>query len=96
MEAHGFVPGPAYDRRSILPGHKRRRRIFRKVGSFEKGYEFDAVVLDDSTLRHPQELSVRERLERIIYLGDDRHIAAKYIGGRQVMSRELTCVSGKD
>ena len=53
-------------------------------------------MLDDSTLRHPQELSVRERLERIIYLGDDRHIAAKYIGGRQVMSRELTCVSGKD
>ena len=70
--------------------------FFGKVGSFEKGYEFDAVVLDDSTLRHPQELSVRERLERIIYLGDDRHIAAKYIGGRQVMSRELTCVSGKD
>lgn len=70
--------------------------FFGKVGSFEKGYEFDAVVLDDSTLRHPQELSVRERLERMIYLGDDRHIAAKYIGGRQVMSRELTCVSGKD
>ena len=61
-----------------------------------EAHGFVPVVLDDSALRHPRELSVRERLERIIYLGDDRHIAAKYIGGRQVMSRELTCVSGKD
>ncbi len=59
--------------------------FFGKVGSFERGYEFDAVVLDDSTLRHPQKLSVRERLERMIYLGDDRHVSAKYIGGRKVM-----------
>ena len=29
--------------------------FFGKVGAFEKGYEFDAVVIDDSNLRHPQE-----------------------------------------
>lgn len=58
--------------------------FFGKVGSFEEGFAFDAVVMDDSTLCHPQELTVRERLERLIYLADDRHVAAKYIAGRKV------------
>ena len=30
--------------------------FFGKVGSFEEGYEFDAVVIEDATIRHPQEL----------------------------------------
>lgn len=56
--------------------------FFGKVGSFEKGYEFDAVVLDDSVMPHPQPLTVAERLERAVYLGLDRDgIRAKYIGG---------------
>lgn len=55
--------------------------FFGKVGSFESGYEFDAVVLDDSSIKHPRELSVRERLERLIYLAEDRHIAAKFVNG---------------
>ena len=58
--------------------------FFGKVGSFEKGYEFDAVILDDSSLKHPQPLSVKERLERMIYLAEDRHIVAKYIEGKKV------------
>ena len=58
--------------------------FFGKVGSFEAGYEFDAVVLDDSALDHPQELSVRARLERCFYLADDRQIAAKYVRGRRL------------
>ena len=37
--------------------------FFGKVGSFEAGYEFDAVVIDDSSLKHPQELTVKDRLE---------------------------------
>ena len=53
--------------------------FFGKVGTFEKGYEFDAVVLDDSSLRHPQELTVKERLERMIYLADDRNVVAKSV-----------------
>lgn len=36
--------------------------FFGKVGSFLEGYEFDALILDDSSLRHPQHLSARERL----------------------------------
>ena len=59
--------------------------FFGKVGSFEPGYEFDAVILDDSRLKHPQELDVKKRLERMIYLSDDREIKAKYVKGNQVL-----------
>ena len=58
--------------------------FFGKVGSFEKGYEFDAVVLDDSRLKHPQPLDVRSRLERMIYLADEREIRAKYVRGKEI------------
>lgn len=59
-------------------------KFFGEVGSFEKGYEFDAVVLDDERLEYPQELDVKSRLARIVYLSDDREIKAKYIRGRQI------------
>ncbi len=55
--------------------------FFGKVGSFADGYEFDAIVLDDTELDHPQELSLRARFERALYLSDDRHIAAKFVRG---------------
>lgn len=58
--------------------------FFGKVGSFEPGYEFDMLVLDDSGLPHPQELDVKDRLERFIYLSDERHIAGKYVAGRKL------------
>ncbi|MEG2166222.1 MAG: amidohydrolase family protein, partial [Ruthenibacterium sp.] len=58
--------------------------FFGKVGSFEAGYEFDAVVLDDENLRHPQEMSIADRLERIMNLADDRNIYAKYVAGVSV------------
>lgn len=63
--------------------------FFGKVGSFEKGYEFDALVLDDSNLRHPQQLTARERLERFVYLSDDRNITEKYISGNIITSNTL-------
>lgn len=55
--------------------------FFGKVGSFEEGYEFDALVIDDSELNHDN-YSLLQRLERFVYLGDDRHIAARYCQGR--------------
>lgn len=58
--------------------------FFGKVGSFEEGYEFDALVLDDENLPHPQELTLKERIERIVYLGDDRNVKSKYVAGRLV------------
>lgn len=58
--------------------------FFGKVGSFEEGYEFDAVVLDDKNLKHPQPLTLRERLERLIYLAEDQNICSKYVAGRKL------------
>lgn len=65
-------------------GTKGGGAFFGKVGSFEEGYEFDAVVLDDSSLRTPMELTPIQRLERVIYLSDDRVAAAKYVAGQLV------------
>lgn len=58
--------------------------FFGKVGSFEDGYEFDAIVLDDADLDHPQELNLRARFERALYLSDDRQIAAKFVRGNRL------------
>lgn len=58
--------------------------FFGKAGSFEPGYEFDAVVLDDARLAHPQKLDVRSRLERMIYLADEREVSAKYVKGKEI------------
>lgn len=58
--------------------------FFGKVGSFEEGFEFDAVILDDTTLPHPQEMTVRERFERMIYLSDERHVVSKFVRGNQL------------
>ncbi|MDK2807454.1 MAG: guanine deaminase [Clostridiales bacterium] len=58
--------------------------FFGKVGSFLEGYEMDVVILDDSSLKHPQPLDLRQRLERIIYLGDDRNIVGKFVSGTKL------------
>ena len=58
--------------------------FFGSVGSFLDGYEFDAVVLDDAPLDHPQALSVRARLERAAYLADDRNLTAKFVAGEKI------------
>lgn len=59
--------------------------FFGKAGSYERNYEFDAVVLDDSSVPHPGKLSLTERLERAVYLGlDQSGILAKYVRGSQV------------
>ena len=57
--------------------------FFGKVGSFEPGYEFDALVIDDSVL-HPDEYSLLHRLERYIYVGDDRQIVHRFCRGQEV------------
>ena len=60
--------------------------FFGKVGSFEAGYEFDAIIMDDSVLPHPQSLTLAERAERAVYLGlDGKNITAKFVAGRKVL-----------
>lgn len=58
--------------------------FFGKVGSFEAGYEFDAVILDDTNLPCPLSLTPRERLERLVYLSDNRNITGKYVSGTKL------------
>lgn len=60
--------------------------FFGKVGSFESDYEFDAVVIDDSVLPHPQELTVYERLQRAVYLNADcKGLFAKFVKGKKII-----------
>lgn len=54
--------------------------FFGKVGSFEKGYDFDALIIDDSNLSF-DDYTLLERLEKFIYLGDDRNILHRYVNG---------------
>ena len=57
--------------------------FFGQVGSFEPGYEFDALVIDDRDLNHDN-YSLLERLERFIYLGDDRQIERRFCRGKEI------------
>ena len=57
--------------------------FFGRVGSFEPGYEFDALVIDDSSLNHGN-YTLTQRLERFIYVGDDRHIAVRFCRGQEI------------
>lgn len=59
--------------------------FFGNVGSFEKGYEFDAVILDDSEIPNQAGLTIPERLERFIYLNQEKDVKAKYVAGKQVL-----------
>ena len=54
--------------------------FFGKVGSFEPGYEFDALLIDDSYLNYDN-YTLPQRLERYIYLGDDRDIKRRFCRG---------------
>ena len=57
--------------------------FFGRVGSFEPGYEFDALIIDDSDLNHDN-YSLLERMERYIYLGDDRQIIHRFCRGSRL------------
>ena len=57
--------------------------FFGKVGSFEAGYEFDALVIDDHELNHDN-YSLLHRLERYVYLGDDRQITHRFCRGKEI------------
>ncbi|MGB4660663.1 MAG: amidohydrolase family protein [Mobilitalea sp.] len=60
-------------------------KFFGNVGSFEPEFEFDAVVIDDSSLSiHAKDFTLPERLERVIHCSDDRNIIARYTAGSQM------------
>ena len=61
-------------------GTKGGGAFFGRTGSFEKGYMFDALVVEDEPMV-AERYSVEDRLEKFIYTGDDRNILARYVEG---------------
>ena len=57
--------------------------FFGKVGSFEKDYAFDALVIDDSDLKD-LDINPKERLEKVIYMGEDKHIVKRFLEGNLI------------
>ena len=62
-------------------------KYFGKVGTFKDGYDFDAVVIDDSKMYSMRDMSVRERIERMVYNDADAIITDKYVRGSKIYSR---------
>lgn len=58
--------------------------FFGKVGSFEEGYSADFLVIDDKSLEDSNERNVRQRLQRFLYIGDDRNIKSVYVNGKLI------------
>ena len=59
--------------------------FFGKVGSFEAGYEFDALVIDDSDLCMDNSLDIPQRIQRDVYLEADRnYLRAKFVRGSEI------------
>ena len=57
--------------------------VFGKVGAFDAGYIFNALVIDGiEDAGHP--MSPEQRLERFCYAGDDRNIIARYLNGKKM------------
>ena len=63
-------------------------KLFGKVGSFDKGYEADIVVYDDSNLKAPYKMSLQERFERLLYLGGTDNVISKYVSGEKIYDRK--------
>ena len=57
--------------------------FFGKVGTFENEYEFDAIVLDESTIPSARKYNDKERLERFIYHKNSK-IESKFIRGNKI------------
>ncbi|WBW49615.1 amidohydrolase family protein [Peptoniphilus equinus] len=57
--------------------------FFGQVGSFKDGYEFDAIVIDDEEFR-TDDLSLHQRVERIVYCADASHLTHKFVKGKQL------------
>lgn len=65
-------------------GTKGGGSFFGKVGSFETGYEFDAVVIDDAPPKHFSGITLKERLEKLVYLSNGREVSHKFVSGKQI------------
>ena len=58
--------------------------FFGRVGSFDAGFEFDALVIDDFDAESQRELTDEERLFRSFYLHHECKIKDKYVRGQRI------------
>ncbi|MCQ2311523.1 MAG: amidohydrolase family protein [Paludibacteraceae bacterium] len=62
--------------------------FFGKVGCFNPGYAFDALVIDDHYLNYDN-YTLEQRLERYFYLGDDRDIKRRFCNGKELCEPKM-------
>lgn len=83
-----YVDHPDYDPISISEAFylatKGGGRFFGKVGSFEEGYDFDALVINDSSLKMNGAPTLVERLEKFIYAGSSQNISKRFVRGEEL------------
>ncbi len=58
--------------------------FFGEVGSFERGYLFNALVVEDDAVASIGGHTLEERIERFIYNGDDRQIKQRFVEGKEL------------
>ena len=81
-QTHGQMPFLSLSEAFYL-GTKSGGSFFGKVGSFEEGYEFDALLVDDSYLNYDN-YTLEQRIQRYIYIGDDRDIRVRFCRGKEL------------
>ena len=64
-------------------GTKGGGSFFGKVGSFEPGYSFDAIVVDDKQPKSV-DFSLKDRLQRFLYTGEADNITARFVEGKRI------------
>ena len=65
-------------------GTKGGGEFFGKVGSFESGYELDAIILNDEPPKYFGNISLKDRLERFIHLSNGNGPFHKFVSGTQI------------
>ena len=63
--------------------------FFGQAGCFDTGNWFDALLVDDSYLNYDQ-YTMEQRLQRFIYIGDDRDIRKRFSCGKELVEPPLT------
>lgn len=62
-----------------------------RIGNFEVGKEFDAILVDVEALDSPLDIFARDdmedKIQKFLYNGDDRNMVEVYVAGRRVCCR---------
>jgi guanine deaminase len=75
-------------RRRFISQQKAAAPSSARRGPLRRANRFDAVVIDDGRLAAPRELTLSERLEKVLFLSEDRDIRLKYVDGLCVLQQE--------